>query len=92
MHIFSDETATSLKSSALAAYLVHAVLLNFKYAYKQWLVRGGHCFISLHLVQCAAERQGGCENFADLKEFFVRALFVCSSWSAWKDSCDKLHL
>lgn len=33
---------TSLKSTAIVAFYVHAVLMNFTYSFRRWLIECGH--------------------------------------------------
>lgn len=46
LHLCSLKTATILKCSALVAYLLHGVLVNFSQDYKTWLIKSGHSFMA----------------------------------------------
>lgn len=45
--VFTVKTATMLKSTALAAYLAHAVLLNSSVVYWRWLVESSLTLVEL---------------------------------------------
>lgn len=49
--LFSDETATNMKSHALAGYRVHVALLNFRNEYNKRLIKIGNCLVAFHQVE-----------------------------------------
>lgn len=54
VQILSDEIATSLKSTALVAYLVRVILLNVSVRRRHWLIDGGHTLVGF-LPVCSTE-------------------------------------
>lgn len=57
VQIFSEQTVTSLKSSALVAFPVHLVLLSFGKEYKKRLIQSGHSVVAF-LPSKAVRREG----------------------------------
>lgn len=45
VQIFSDEKAASLKSTALVAYPVHVMPIDFTYSFRWWLFENGHTVV-----------------------------------------------
>lgn len=52
--------------SALVAYSVHAVPLNFSDAHKRFLAQSGHTLLVFLLIKCAAEQQCGNNELAEM--------------------------
>lgn len=73
--MLTDKTVSALIGSALIAYPVNAVLLNFSDAFKRCLVRSGHGLVAFLPVGCAAEQQAGKNELAAMKESFYGYYF-----------------
>lgn len=57
-----------MKGSALAAYALHVVLLNFIYAYKLWLGQSGLKIVAFILSEFAAEHQDDEHKLTEMNE------------------------
>lgn len=71
VQIISDKTATTLKSTALVTYQVHAILLVFSAERQLWLIDGGSTlvgFLSVRSGEEGADGEGGGED-EDMSEY-----------------------
>lgn len=62
VQIFSEKTATSLKSTTLVAYLIHVVLFKCTVTYWIWLIKNGLPLIGFPPEQFDATVEGDTES------------------------------
>lgn len=57
VHLFSDKTKTTLRSTALRACLVRAIVTNVFAKSSQWFMDDGHTLVTFLPLNCTQEPQ-----------------------------------